>query len=488
MNARTRSRSLAGLALLLLLSFGRPALLGQERFRRVPPQPDPLPELRLPNIENVTLSNGLSLSTVYREGQPFINVQMLILGGESESPKSLPGIATFTANMIPRSTVQLSAADIEERIESLGGLLSITTRLDYTLISFQVLEEYLDQALDLLSQMILHPAFSEKELASVRYMMYYDLLGQEKDAAFVARRHLFRELFRNHPYGGGFFNKEAIKNIRLQHVADFFKTHYSPNLSRVILTGNISLRSATRKVSHFFNTWPRGAAPRPAPGPPPPNLEPRVIFLNVPASADCIVFAGNVVPAMSSPDYFSLAVFNQVLGGSVNSRLILNLRETKGYAYYVFSLLDAFPGFSLFLIRARVTPQALFASVQEILNEIRTNMGDRLPTADIEQAKTTLIGSFPLSFEHLESFSEKITEGKALGLGDDYWSRYYENAKLVNAERVFEVVQALPLQTPVIVIAGDKSVMADQLGYFDKVDIYDAQGTFQYSLKKETDR
>jgi predicted Zn-dependent peptidase len=217
-------------------------------------------------------------------------------------------------------------------------------------------------------------------------------------------------------------------------------------------------------------------------------LEPRVIFLNVPASADCIIFAGNVVPARTSPDYFSLAVFNQVLGGSVNSRLILNLRESKGYAYYVFSLLDAFPGFSLFLIRARVTPEALFASVQEILNEIRTTMGNRLPTADIEQAKTTLIGSFPLSFEHLESFSEKITESKALGLGDDYWSRYYENAKLVNAERVFEVVQALPLQTPLIVIAGDKSIMADQLRFFDKVDIYDAQGTFQYSLKKETDK
>jgi len=88
----------------------------------------------------------------------------------------------------------------------------------------------------------------------------------------------------------------------------------------------------------------------------------------------------------------------------------------------------------------------------------------------------------------LESFSGKITESKALGLGDDYWSRYYENAKLVNAERVFEVVHSLPLQTPVIVIAGDKSVMADQLRFFDKVDIYDAQGTFQYSLKKEIDK
>jgi len=488
MKTITRSATLAGLAVVWLSSLGSAALFSQERFRRVAPPPDPLPELRLPNVETVTLTNGLTLSTVYRDGQPFINIQFLVLAGEAASPKGLPGLASFTANMLPRGTLQLSSANIEERVESLGGRFTVSTRLDYTLFSFQFLEEYLDQALDLLGQLILQQSFSERELGLVRYTMYYDLLSQEKDPTFVARRHLLRELFRNHPYGQGFFNKEAVKNIKLADVSDFFQTYYRPDRTHIILTGNVNLREAIRKVSHVFNTWTRGPAAR-APLPlPPANKELRVVFIDVPAAPDGIILAGNIVPAMTSPDYFPLTVFHQVLGGSVNSRLILNLRESKGYAYYVFSELDAFPGFGLFFIRARVAPEFVFASVREILKEVRQNMAEKLPPAEVEQAKTFLLGNFPLTIERLEDFSNRITELKALGLGDNYWSRYYENTMLVDAERVFQVAQSLPLLTPIIVIAGDKTVLAGQLKYFDKVDIYNAQGAFQYSLIKETEK
>lgn len=489
MNSKPARRRLIGLsaALLLLLPLASRGF-SQERFRRVPPPPDPTPELRLPNVETFILSNGLTLSTVYREGQPFINIQLIVQAGEADSPQNLPGVAGFTANMLARGTLDLSAADIVERIESLGGRFSVNTRLDSTVFTFQFLEEYLDQALDLLSQIILRPAFSEVELGIVRYNIYYDLFEKEKDPAFLAKRQLLRALFRNHAYLSGYYNKDAIKNIKRADVVQFFQTHYFANRTHIILSGNLTLRTAARKVSHLFNTWARGPDPRPSLPLPPANGDLRVIFIDVPQALDGMVFLGNVVPAMTSPDYFPLLVFHQVLGGSVNSRLILNLRESKGYAYYVFSQIETFPGFNLFIIRARLAPAFVFASVQEIMNELRLNASLKLPTAEVEQAKTFLIGNFPLMIERLESLSEKIAELKMFSLGDDFWSRYEENILLVNDDRVFDLAQSLAMLTPVVVIAGDKKVLADQLKYFDKVDIFDAQGTFQYSLVKETQK
>jgi zinc protease len=480
-----RLPTLLGLAAALLLAGSASA---QERFRKTPPPPDPTPELRLPNVETYTLSNGLAISTVFREGQPFINIQLIVGTGEADSPRLSPGTASFAANMIVRGTIELSAGQILERIEAMGGRLSVNTRVEATVFTFQFLEEYLDQALDLLSQIILHPAFSDVELGVVRYNLYYDLLDKEKDASFVGKRQLLRELFRNHAYRAGFFNKDVLKNIKTSEVSRFYQTHYYPNWSHIVLTGNLSLRAATRKVSHFFNTWARGPEPRPALPLPPPNDELRVIFVDIPQAQEAMVFVGNVVPAMTSPAYFPLLVFQQVMGGSVNSRLMLNLRETKGYAYYAFSQVETYPGFDLFVVRARLAPEFVHASVEEVLNELRRNGTAPLPTAEVEQAKTFLLGRFPLTIERLENLAERIADLKLYDLADDFWSRYEENILLVNDERVFRLVQSLPLLTPVVVIAGDKRVLADQLKSFDKVDIFDAQGTFQYSLVKETEK
>ena len=471
-----------------LLGLGPAGALAQERFRRVPPPPEPTPELRLPNIETVTLNNGLALSVVFRDGQPFINIQLIVQAGEALSPSGLPGIASVTANLVPRGTVEHTASEIREMIETLGGSFSVDIRLDHIIFTLQCLEEHLDPALDLLSQMVLRTMFSQVELDLLRLSMFYDLVEQEKDAAFVAKRHLLRELFRNHAYGRAVFNKSILKNIRLQDVARFFRANYFPNRSHVILTGNLSLRTAVRKVSHYFNTWARGPSAPPSFAPPPAAAEARIIFIDVPRTSGGMIYLGNIAPAMTSPDSYPLSVFHQVLGGSVNSRLILNLRESKGYAYYVFSQVEAFPGFSVFFIRARVAPPFVYEAIREIMDELRADQAGRLSTVEVEQAKSFFIGNFPLTVERLDQLAAKAAEAQTLGLGDDYWNRFRDNILQVSPERVFDMARSLPLLTPVVVIVGDKTVLADQLKYFDKVDIFDAQGVFQYSLVKETDK
>ncbi len=113
----------------IFLSVGS-ALAQQERFRKSPPIPDPLPLLELPKIESTRLENGLTLAVVPRPGQPFISLDLIILAGESQSPQSLPGLASFTAGIMSRGTLLVSAADMEERIDAIGGDFSTTTTPD----------------------------------------------------------------------------------------------------------------------------------------------------------------------------------------------------------------------------------------------------------------------------------------------------------------------------------------------------------------------
>lgn len=477
---------LSGRTLVFVLALlAGTTLPGQERFRKTPPWPEPLPAVRLPNIESATLSNGLRVAVAFREGVPLLSLQLVILAGENSSPPHLPGTATAAARMLERGTPVSSASQIEERIDALGGSLSIAVQPDTTLISFTFLEEYFDNAIELLGEMILQPLWTEQEIANVRRILSFALRDRENDPDFVARRLLFRLLYRNQTAREALLSSDLMRNIRLKDVSDFAARFYRPNNALLVLAGNINLRTAVRKVSRFLNTWSPLPWESPPPQPPRPNGDFKLCVVDVPGADDCTICLGNIGPPASNPDFFPLLVFNQLLGGTPNSRLFLNLRESKAYAYYAFSENVFLATHSIFLVRARVRPEAADSSVIEILREFRRAMIERIMPAEIEQAKSYLLGNFPLSIERLERFSARVAELQAFRLGPDYWGRFMENIMLVNAETVQEAVQKLPLLSPIVVLAGDLSFLADHLKSFEKAEVYDKKGALQYTLVKE---
>jgi predicted Zn-dependent peptidase len=472
--------------LVILLSLRTP-LFSQERFRKSPPFPEPLQELRLPPIESAILTNGLTLSLVFRENLSLISLQLVILAGESSSPPNLPGMATFTANMLDRGTLSLSSSRIEETIESTGGDFSISTSLDYSSFTLNFLEEYIDKALDILSKMILQPAFLEREIENVKRTMFYDLLDKAKDPEFLAKRLLLQLLFKNHPYSKISFNEDFIRNMSQKDVLSFFDKYYRPNNAILVLSGNLNLTTASKKVSHYLNTWENKDLERSFLPPPPPNDKEKVCFIDLPQAKDCTIYLGNVVLPITSPDFFPFIVLNQVLGGTPNSRLFMNLRESKGYAYFAFSDVEFYKSCGVFFIKTKVTPEVAYTSIQEILKEIRSVIEEKISTFEIEQAKSYLIGNFPLKIERFDNFSSRISDIKAFRLGEEHWNKYYENIMLIDSEKVFEVAQKYPLLTPIIIVVGDKNVVIESLKEFEKVEVYNSKGILQYTLTKGED-
>lgn len=466
---------------LMCFSF---SLWSQEKYRKTPPYPEPIQDLALPAIESVRLSNGLSLTVGLRSNLPLMSLQLIVLAGEADSPGKTPGLAAFAAQMISRGTQMLSSSDIEERIESFGGNYSAVTTLDYSVFTLNFLEEYLDQALDLLSQMILQPAFPDREIEAVKRMMYYDLLEKEKDPEFVAKRHLYRLLFQNHPYGIAAYNEDVIKNLNQKDLLAFFRKFYRPNNALVILTGDLNLTTATRKVSHYFNTWENQPLDRSYLEPPQANPQTRVCLLDFPQGKDAMIYLGNVIFPYSSPDYFPFLIFNQVLGGTTNSRLFMNLRESRGYAYYAFSDTEFEKTCGIFYVKARVTAEVTTAAIQEILREIQAASRERILTSELEQAKSYLIQNFPVKNERLEDFSATIAKIITFNLGEEHWTKYYENIMLLNSERVHDVLQRYALLSPIIVIVGDKNQLIDYLRELEKVEVYNSKGILESIITK----
>jgi len=452
----------------------------REPFRRNPPSPDPLQELKLPLIDTAVMSNRLSVSVAYRDDVPFIGLELIVFAGESFSPERSPGMAMFAAQMLGRGSLTHSTSEFQEILDSVGGTFSVSVNPDYVLVSFHFLEEYLDQALQLISEMLLQPNFSEREIASARLRVTYDLSEKDKDPEFVGQRHLIRLLFNDHPYAKSSFTREAIRTWNLKDLQDFFGRTYRPNNAHIVLTGSLNLRTAVRKVSTFLNLWqpqeisgsliPLSLAPE----------KTRLCLIDVPQSQEAMIFLGTSYPLPSVPEQFDLKVLNQVLGGTLNSRLFMNLRESKAFAKFAFSEADLWTAGGAFIIRAKVRPDVAAASIKEIKKEIE-GMAN-LSSEEIEQAKAYLIGHFPMEIEPFENFSGKIAEIKALGAGDECWSKYYEQVSLVNAERAVAAAKKYLLRPFLIVVAGDKNRLADQLAEIGSFEVFDNKGQFLYTV------
>lgn len=471
------------LMLMILLSWKFP-LLSQERFRKSPPNPEPLSVLELPAIDSYSLTNGLTLSVIQRDDLPVISLKMIIFAGESHSPENLPGLATLTTKMLSRGVSYISSYEIEEIIEFVGGNFETFTYPDYSLISFTFLEEHLEEGIELLSKMLLQPTFLKREIVNVKRTMYYDLVRKFEDPEFIAKRQLYRLLFNNHNYKKSTYNEDVIKNLNQKDIVSFFQKYYRPNNAHLVLIGNLNLPTASRKVSHYFRNWRRRDLKHSFLPPPKPNNKIKICQVDLPGAKDATIYMGNIVSTVTSQEIFPLIVMNQVLGGTPNSRLFMNLRETKEYAYWAYSEVEFFKNFSVFFVKSIVRPEVIYPSIMETLAEIKKITDKKIPSIEIEQAKSFLIGNFPLHIQTFDDLSTKVSEIIALNLGDEHWEKYYENIMLINSENVFEMVRTYPLLSPVVVIVGDRNKMLDHIIEFEEVEMYDIKGVFQYTLKK----
>lgn len=474
---------LVSILLFYILTPYQLLIFSQERFRRNPPYPEPLMPLRFPQLETAVLENGLRLITITRMKTPIITMQILIQAGEIDSPEGLSGLATVTNEMLLRGTQLMNASEIEEALENLGIEYNLEVTADYSLFTFSFLDENLDQALNLIKSFFSESVFPAGELANVKRELYYRLLVNKREPEKIGFNFFLKKLLSPEISSPGPIEEEEIKNINQKDVINFHRRFIRPTNSVIILNGPLGLNNASLKISQTFNRW----VPRPVERKPIPRVEnknfDRVFFIDTP-SKDCVVIMGNTVSPINSEDYFPLLVMNQIVGGLTSSRLFLNLRETKGLAYYAFSNIYYLKNNGIFWIRSRTSPEAIGEVAKEIIYELK-NLTEYLPDPmELERAKTYLIGNFLLQIQQQEHLNKKIALQNYYNLPDNFWTKYIENIMMVEAENVREAARKYLTNNPLIVIVGKFNPEFDYLKYFDNIEIYNNKGQLQSRLQK----
>ena len=452
----------AALLAALLAAAAVPATLTAQAVDRTrPPALGSAPTLRLLPVQTATLPNGLVLAVVEMHKVPVVDVSLVVDAGSVDDPADLPGLATFTANMLDEGAGRRSALEISEEADFLGADLSTGAGFDVASVSLHVPKRQLGPALDLMADVVLRPVFADSEITRQRDLRRTQILQQRDQPVAMAALAFPAIVFGSqHPYGRPLGGTEASTALldRAQ-VAQFYRTYYRPQNTKLLIVGDITLAEAQALVAARFGSWARETTPAAPPPAAPAAPAARTIFLvDKPGAAQSVIRIGNVGVPRSSADFFPLQVLNTILGGSFTSRLNQNLRETHGYTYGANSQFAMRRMAGPFQAGASVQSAKTDSSLIEFMRELRRIRDEAVPQAELDKAKAYITLGLPGDFETTQAAAGRYRDLLAYGLPLDYYASYMERINAVTAADVQRVArQYVDLDHFVIVVVGDRS-------------------------------
>jgi predicted Zn-dependent peptidase len=452
-----------GLAAVCLASLATTAATAQQPDRTTPPKPGPPPALKLPPIQKQTLSNGLAVWIVEQHEVPLAQVNLIVRAGGAADPVGKFGVASMTANMLDEGAGDKSALELADAIEFLGAQLGTTSSFDYSAVRMSTPVARLAAALPLMADVALNPTFPAAELERLRKERLTRLLQARDDPAAIIEIAFPRLVFGDkHRYGTAAAGGAAeVKAMTLDDLKAFHRTYYRPELSTLLVVGDVTPAAAVPLLERAFGSW-KGAGPAPtvAAIPTAPQLTRRQIYIiDKPGAAQSQIRIGWVGVPRSTPDYPTVQVLNTILGGSFTSRLNTNLRETHGYAYGAFSGFEERISPGAFSARAGVQTEKSAAALEEFFNEL-TGILNPIPGDELERAKNYVALGFPAEFESTGDLAQKMEEQVVHSLPDEYFPSYIRSVVQVTGPGV-EKAAARYIQPDkfAVVIVGDRKAI-----------------------------
>ncbi|HEX7240116.1 MAG TPA: pitrilysin family protein, partial [Longimicrobiaceae bacterium] len=469
-----------------LIALGAAAVLGAgstaaaqdtTRTRVAPPAPLPSRPIVFPAYTESTLPNGLRVMVVENHTLPVANLNLYVRTGSAADPRGKQGLASMAADLLDNGTQKRTARQIAESIEGVGGTLGTGADRDAVTVSAGVLADQLPLAFDLVSDVVLRPAFPADEVETVRRQRLSALQSALGDAGQIAQRRFDREVYgADHPYGGA-ATPETVRGLTREELAGFHRAHFTPGNALLVVSGDVTPARARALAQQYFGSWTgaRGAAP--ALTAPAARERTGIVLVHRPGAVQSSIRVGHAGIRPDNPDFYALQVLNIVLGGLPTSRLETVIRGQRGWTYAARSAFTRPVGTGVFGAEMEVRTPVTDSALAEMLVQLRRIRDEPVPQAELEGAKNFLTGSFPLRFETPAATATQLASLRLLGLPESSLKEFTQRVSAVTSADVQRVArQYVHPDRATIVVVGDATRVLKGLEAVAPVTLFDVEG------------
>jgi zinc protease len=395
------------------------------------PQVTAFPDLTFPMLQHGKLKNGIEVVLAERHAVPLVQLRVLFKGGYASDEGRRLGTASFTAAMLDEGTKTLDSLEIARRSERLGAFLGTGCDLDNCSASLNSLKSQLTPSLALLTDVVRNAAFRDEDITRIRGQWLAGIAQEKTEPTGLALRTLPPLIYgKGHPYAipfTGSGTEESIKTLTALDMRNYVRDFLRPDNARIVVAGDTTLAEITAQLDAAFGDWsaPSSAMPRIELSKVEAPKKPRVYLMDRAGSQQSVIIAGIAAPSTVAPNNVEIGTMNQAFGGLFTSRLNMNLREDKHWAYGAFSFSPNAVGQRLFLMYAPVQTDKTAPSVQEVLNEARAVVGAKpLTDEEITKVKQGQVRAMPGQYESTGSVLNAVQGIVVYQRPDDYVQTY----------------------------------------------------------------
>lgn len=435
------------------------------------PTPAPVGELTFPEVERAQLSNGIPVVLARRTSVPKLSLAMTFDAGSVVDGVGRYGIHETMIDMLGEGTTSRSAEVLAIEQETLGASIGISAGAENSTVSMSALSPNLRPSLDLMADMVRNPAFAEDAMERVRSQRLAAVAEELSSPGSIANRAFLQTVYGDeHPYAHASSAGDAgvIEDLTVAELVQDHATWIRPETASITVVGDVEMEELLAALEESFGDWQGGPTTVPGksvdqPGPAP---APRVVVVDRPNSPSSYLIIGRLTPLSGyQPGMESLDLANEVLGSGFLSRLMQDLRETRGWTYGISSSLPSAEGQRVMRVQTQVQADRTADSIQVILDQMRALPATQgVDAVEFQRVTDGNVRNLPNRFETNGQVLGALLSNQLLGRDIRYQVQLPDIYRAITPEDI-DAAAATYLQPDdvTIVVVGDRSVVEPQL-------------------------
>jgi zinc protease len=436
------------------------------------PAPDKLhyPPLQfnLPHVERLVMENGIVVYILEDHELPLVNIDAVVRTGTMYDPADKEGVAELTAYMMKTGgTQRLSSDEIDNQFDFLAASPSITAQIDSAQINFSILNKDIDQGLDLLSQILIIPAFEQKKFDLAKGLKNEELLRLKDDPQKLAVREFNKMIYGDNPRGR-FPSLKSLKNIEREDLINFHGRFFQPQNIMFAVTGDITKDEAIKKIKQYFGNWKSNGISFSSSAPP-QKSQAGLFYINkeIPQST---IISGQFAPGKNSPDFYIFSVIDFIIGsGGFPSRIFSAVRNNEGLAYSAGSFYRARPDHGVFAAYAFTKTQSTLKTLSLISSVLENIQAGTITINEITWAKKSINNGFIFSFTSPEQIAWQQMKIEYDHLPANFLAAYRDNIENVKINDLNKTAaKYLDKKNNIVLILGDVKNFGQPLAGFSQ--------------------
>lgn len=449
-----------------------------------------LPELaspkssKFPILGRAKLSNGLNIVLAKRKGVSTIVMNLMVNAGYKSDYLSSPGTAALAMNLLDEGTKSRSSLEINEQLALLGASLNTSSDGDISNVYMNTLKPSLDSSIDLFADVVLNPIFSQKEFDRLKVEQINRIRTEKTQPIGMALRVMNKYMYGDgHPYsnpftGSGYEN--TVEKLSRNDMVKFYDTWMKPNNATLLVTGDVEMSELKEKLKKSFGKWKKGNVPTITFKKPEVKTKNTLYLMNRPESLQSVIIAGHLTEKYGDVSQIAVENMVSILGGDFTSRINMNLREDKHWAYGAGGFVLGTQQERPFLMYAPVQTDKSAESIVELKKEIEEFITSRPATAEeLSKVKTNQILKLPGQWETNAAVNNSVYNLVKYNLSDNYYQEYDKNVRNLTLSELNNVSKKVVKPSAVNwFVVGDKVKIIsklNELGFDDIIEI-DADG------------